>query len=177
MNYKLEKIVSNTEFLKTVTELKKQIEQDYKGKEGVVFVSILNGAFYFTTFLTSGIDLKKPIIEFIKVSSYGEDMFSKGDLDIKTVIDFDIKDKHVILIDDVLDTGLTLSKVKEELLALKPKSLKICVLIEKEGANLNGLQADYVGFLLPNVFLVGCGLDWANKYRELNYIAKVIKEE
>ncbi len=177
MNYKLEKIISNKEFLARTAEIQKQIEKDYKEYEEIIFISILNGASYFTTFLTSGIQLKKPVIEFIKVSSYGEDMFSQGRVNFKTTIDFDIKDKNVILIDDVLDTGLTLSKIKEELLSLNPKSLKVCVLIEKEGTNTHNIKADYVGFLLPNVFLVGCGLDWANQYRTLKYIAKIIKEE
>ncbi len=177
MNYRLEEIVSNKEFLKRSAEIQKQIEKDYKEKEGVTFVSILNGAFCFTTFLVQGISLKNPVIEFIKVSSYGEELSSKGEIDFKTSIDFAIKDKHVILVDDILDTGLTLSKIKEDLLALKPKSLKLCVLIEKERADIQRPKADYVGFYLPNVFLVGCGLDWASKHRELNYIAKIINKE
>ncbi|MFZ5998146.1 MAG: hypoxanthine phosphoribosyltransferase [Nitrospirota bacterium] len=151
-----------------VTELAERISQDYAGKE-VLAVGILKGSFMFFADLIRA--LKIPVsVDFIISSSY-----VKTDSSGKTSIYYDvrenIKGRDVLLIDDIIDTGISLNIIRESLLSKGPASLRICVLLDKEERRVTRVPLDYIGFRIPNQFVVGYGLDYENKYRNLPYIA------
>ena len=149
-------------------ELAEEINRDYAGKTPLV-VGILRGAFIFMADLVRQITL--PItLDFISASSYGAGTVSSGLVDIRLDLTEDIAGRDVILVEDVLDSGNTLSKLITELKGRHPASLKLCVLLDKPARRVQPIQADYVGFPVPDAFVVGCGLDFDQKYRQLPYI-------
>ncbi len=161
------------EILRRVKELAWAIEQDYEGKDLVV-VSLLNGTVMFLADLVRYLDL--PLrLDFMGVSSYGKGTKS-GKLVFTKELKLDVKGRDVLLVDDILDTGKTLSRVTKKLKKLKPKSLKICVLLNKSARREEKVAADYVGFDIPDAFVVGYGLDFAERYRNLPFIG-VLKPE
>ncbi len=160
---------------KKVCELGSQITNDYNGKD-VVFVAILNGAFMFASDLIKSVKLDC-YIDFMQVSTYGNDTKSSGTFVVKKDLSLDIKNKNVIIIEDILDTGYTLSNLLGYLAKYEPLSVKIATFIDKPARRLANVKADYVGFVLDeNHFIVGYGLDYAQKYRNLPYIG-ILKEE
>lgn len=163
----LKVLISEEEIQKRISELAKQICDDYKGQD-ITFICILKGSIFFTVELAK----KMPCdinFEFIRVSSYhGEN--STGVIKMKVDLQGDIKDKNVIIIEDIVDTGRTLSYLKEYLKSKKPRSLKICSMLDKKERRVCKLDADYVGFNIPDKFVVGYGLDVDEKYRNLPYI-------
>ena len=164
---KVKVLISKEELESRITELAKQIYEEYKGQE-VTFICILKGSIFFTVELAKKIpsDIN---FEFIRVSSYhGEN--STGVIKMKVDLQGNIKGKDVIIIEDIVDTGRTLSYLKEYLKSKEPKSLKICALLDKKERRLCDMQADYVGFDIPDKFVVGYGLDVNEKYRNLPYI-------
>lgn len=151
-----------------VRELAEQINKDYAGKRPLV-VGILRGAFIFMADLVRQITL--PIrLDFISASSYGAGTVSSGLVDIKLDLTEDITGQDVLLVEDVLDSGNTLSKLVEELKGRSPASLKLCVMLDKPDRRVRPITADYVGFTIPDAFVVGCGLDFDQNYRQLPYI-------
>ena len=174
MNPDVEKILcSEEQIAEKVKELAARIDCEYEGKNPLI-LCVLKGSFVFTADLVRAI--KMPVqVEFIQVSSYGNSSTS-GCLKIKKDIDEDISGRHVIVVEDILDTGNTLSALMEMLKGRNPASLKMCALFDKPSRREKPIEADYSGFVVPNEFLVGYGLDFAEKYRDLPYVG-VLKPE
>ena len=151
-----------------VEEMGKQITADYQGKDLVVVV-LLKGAAWFATDLTRAIDL--PLrVDFMVASSYGNGTSTTGNVKVKLDLGENIAGKHVLLIDDIIDSGVTFAAISDMLRLNKPASLKTCALCDKAERRINGLEADYVGFKIPDEFVVGFGLEYAGDYRNLPYI-------
>ena len=162
-------LISKMEIDERVAQLGKQISQDYCGKE-IIFVSILNGSFMFTSDLVKHINLDC-LIDFMQVSTYGDETVSSGTLIIKKDLSFDISGKHVIILEDIIDSGYTLYKLTEYLQKKSPASLKIATFIDKPARREYEIKSDYVAFELnDDYFIVGYGLDFSQKYRNLPYI-------
>lgn len=164
----IEKYITEDQLEVKITELALKINNDYKNEE-LVIICILNGSFMFCADLIRKLDLDL-IMEFMSASSYGESTDSSGTLDIRLDIERDIKGKNVLIVEDIVDTGLTLNKIKELLLGRGPKSLKIASLLHKPARKIHHVDIDYLGFEIEDKFVIGYGLDYANKYRELPYI-------
>lgn len=166
----LKTLISQEELQKRIKEMADEIAKDYKNKE-IVIVCILTGAVYFAVDLTKYIQSNNLILEFMKVSSYGKGFESTGELNIQKDIGIDIEGKNVIIVEDIIDSGLTMHTLKKMLLTRNPESLKICTLLDKKGRRKVEIDADYVGFSIPNKFVLGYGLDYEEYYRNLPYIA------
>ena len=152
-----------------IAEMGEQITEDYSGRRPLL-VGVLRGAYAFLTDLAFAIDL--PVeIDFIAVSSYGSSTRTSGVVRLVKDLDVDLTDRHVILVEDIVDTGLTLRYLRRSLEARGPASLEVCTLLARESADLEGLGVRYVGFTIPGDFVVGYGLDAAEKYRNLCYLA------
>lgn len=151
-----------------VRELAQIISKDYAGKE-VLAVGILKGSFMFFSDIVREIEVPLTI-DFILASSYVKSETS-GEVKIHYDIREDISDKHVLLIDDIVDTGITLNQIRERILTRFPLSLKICTFLDKKERREVDIPLDYVGYVIPNQFVVGYGLDYDNKYRNLPYIS------
>ena len=149
-------------------ELGRQITADYAGKPLTV-VSILRGSIIFAADLIRHIDLDLEL-DFIGAASYGDDTETSGHVDIRKHLDGKVHDRHVLLVDDILDTGYTLRAVCELVRISRPASLKTAVAFDKPARRQVDLKADYVGFTIDPVFIVGYGMDLAQKYRNLPYI-------
>jgi hypoxanthine phosphoribosyltransferase len=146
-----------------VRELGAQITRDYAGKE-VVLVGILKGAVVFLSDLARAIDIPASL-DFMSVSSYGHSTTSSGIVRIIKDLDESIEGKHVIVVEDIVDTGLTLKYLRETLAGRGPASLRICAFLDKESRRQVDVKVDYIGFPIPDEFVVGYGLDFAGKYR------------
>lgn len=174
--YKITDVLINEEEIEEkVYELAKNIEKDYKGEE-VIFVGILKGACVFISDIIRKIDLDIRL-DFMAVSSYGMSTQSSGVVKILKDLDSDIEDKNVVVVEDIIDTGLTLSYLRENLMARNPKSLKICTLLDKPERRKCDIPVDYAGFKIPDKFIVGYGIDYGEKFRNLPYIGVVGKED
>ncbi len=157
---------------KKVKELAAKISEDYKGKE-ILAVGILRGAFIFFSDIVRHIQVPMNI-DFIIASSYTKTQTS-GEIKIHADLREDIKAKHVLLIEDIVDSGLTLKYIQEMLLARNPASLRTCAFLDKRSRRTTELKLDYIGFDIPDYYIVGYGLDYDNKFRNLPYIS-VFKE-
>jgi len=156
-----------------IASLARAIERDFRGRELVV-VALLNGTVMFIGDLIR--HLSQPLrLDFMGVSSYGAGTES-GDLVFTKELRLDVRGRDVLLVDDILDTGRTLARVTGIVRALKPRRLKICVLLDKPSRRVATVKPDYVGFEIPDVFVVGYGLDYAEKYRNLPFVG-VLKPE
>lgn len=168
-------IVSEEEIAKAVKKIGEQINRDYEGKE-ISFISILNGAYPFTADVLRCVDVDCTV-DFMQVSSYGDSTSTSGTLKIKRDISGNIENRHVIILEDILDTGFTLRNLTNYLKSKNPASIKICTFIDKPARRTEDITADYYGFKFDeDLFLVGYGLDYAQKYRNLPYVA-VLKPE
>ena len=147
-----------------VKELAQNISKDYVGKE-ILAVGILKGSFMFFSDIVREIEVPLTL-DFILASSYMKSETS-GEVKIHYDIREDISDKHVLLIDDIVDTGITLNQIRERILARFPLSLKICTFLDKKERREVDIPLDYVGYVIPNPFVVGYGMDYDNKYRNL----------
>ena len=151
-----------------VKELGAQITADYAGKEPVL-ASVLRGSYIFMADLTRAIDL--PVtVDFMAVSSYGAGTKSSGQVEIKKDLSDSIEGRDLIIVEDILDSGNTLFYLMEILKARKPASIRICTLMDKPDRRTQPIVADYVGFTIPDAFVVGYGLDYNEKYRNLPYV-------
>ena len=160
-------LIDEERLARRVKSLAREIERDCRGRELVV-VSLLNGTVLFLADLIRHLNL--PLrLDFIGVSSYGVGTES-GDLVFTKELRLDVRGRNVLLLDDILDTGNTLSRVKSKLRALNPRRLRTCVLLDKPARRTQPVQADYVGFEVPNLFVVGYGLDFAERYRNLPFV-------
>lgn len=152
-----------------VSELAAQISQDYEGKDPLL-VCVLKGAVFFTADLTREITVPCEI-DFMAVSSYGSATDSSGVVRILKDLDANIEGRHVIIIEDIVDSGLTLSYLRKNLNARNPASVEVCSLLTKPARRKVDIACRYVGFEVPDVFVVGYGLDFEEKFRNLRFIA------
>ena len=161
-------LVSEQEIQDKIETLAKQITEDYREKD-LLLVGVLKGAFVFMSDLARSIKLPLEF-DFMAVSSYGSSTKSSGVVRILKDLDFEITGRHVLLVEDIIDSGLTISYLLRYLEARRPASLEICSLFWKKGEQAVPLDVKYPGFEIPPVFVVGYGLDYAEKYRNLPYI-------
>ena len=168
----LKTLISQEELQNKIKEMAKQIAKDYENQE-VVMICILRGAVYFAVDLSKYINSTSLLMEFMQVSSYGNGRESSGNIDIKKDIELDIKGKNVIIVEDIIDSGLTMDCIVKKLKERSPKTLKVCSLLSKPDRRLVDVQIDYLGFEIPNKFVLGYGLDYDEYYRNLPYIAYV----
>jgi hypoxanthine phosphoribosyltransferase len=157
-----------------VAELGRAITDDFLGKE-LVIVPVLKGSYVFAADLMRHIDLDVAV-DFLGVRSYGDQQESSGVVQITTDLSSSIEGKHVILVEDIVDTGLTVSYLYENLATRQPASLKIASLLHKPSRTRVPVEIDYLGFTVDDVFIVGYGLDYAQKFRNLAYLAVVTDE-
>ena len=180
----LKVLISRQDIAKRVCELGAQITKDFAG-ESIILVGVLKGAAIFLADLARNIDLDSTF-DFIGVSSYGNrpsptqelksGWDSTGEVKLTKDVDQSMKDKNVILVEDILDTGLTMTYLKKMLLARQPRSLRVASLLDKPSRRKLPLEGDYVGFKIPDEFVVGYGLDYAEKYRNLADICIVPRQ-
>ena len=162
----LKTLIRRSAIQKRVREVARQITKDFKG-ERLHLVGVLKGACIFLSDLVREIDLEVSL-DFIAVSSYGKNKQSSGQVRVNKDLDSSIEGLNVILVEDILDTGLTLSYLRRVLLQRRPHILKIAALLDKPSRRIiKDIKADYVGFQIPNKFVVGYGLDYAERYRNL----------
>ncbi|MGD0349039.1 MAG: hypoxanthine phosphoribosyltransferase [Verrucomicrobiota bacterium] len=160
-------LITEGQIARRIRLMARKIERDFRGREMVV-VSVLNGTVMFLADLIRHLSL--PLrLDFMGVSSYGAGTES-GDLVFTKELRLDVCGRDVLLVDDILDTGKTMSRVLPKIQALKPRRIKICVLLDKPGRRTEDVGADYVGFKIPDFFVVGYGLDFAERYRNLPFV-------
>ena len=179
MNKNLKVLLTEEQIQKRVKELAAQITLDYSSIDNSirrpVFICTLKGAIYFFADITKNI--KRPImLDFAKLSSYKNGMTS-GEMEMLSDITTDIEGRDVIIVEDIIDSGKTLDYFIKLLEKRKPNSIKICAFLDKKERREVDVKADYVGFDIPCGFVVGYGLDYAEKYRELPYLAEIIDPE
>lgn len=164
-------LITETEIQERIRELGNRITRDYVDEE-LVLVCVLRGAAMFFADLAREISLPTRF-EFLQTSSYDDSTLPQKEIEfIRTGSNY-IKDRNVLIVEDIIDTGQTLSFLIKHLQSLKPKSIKTCTLLDKPSRRENSVKIDYLGFEVPNVFVVGYGLDYAQMYRNLRYIAVI----
>ena len=169
-----EVLFSEEQLRNKVQEIGKQIEKDYAGQE-IMLIGVLRGSFVFMADLARAIDLPCTL-DFMSVSSYGKGTKSSGQVQITKDLSEDITGRNIIVIEDILDSGNTLSYLLEILKARKPASIRLCTLLDKPERRVKPVEVHYSGFEIPDAFVVGYGLDYAEKYRNLPYIG-ILKPE
>jgi hypoxanthine phosphoribosyltransferase len=167
-------LLSSEQIQTKIAELGAKIADDYRDAinshhQDLLLVTVLKGAVFFVTDLARAIPLPSQL-EFMAVSSYGSSTSSSGVVRILKDLDRDINDRDVLIVEDVVDSGLTLSWLLRNLATRRPRSLRVCTLLRKPDAARANVDIEYVGFDIPNEFVVGYGLDYAERYRDLNYI-------
>ncbi len=167
-------MISKDELQKRIAELGSEISKDYKG-ESILAICVLKGAVLFMSDLIRELNVETEI-DFMAVSSYGASTKSTGVVRILKDLDSNIEGENVIIVEDIIDSGLTLKYLTEYLMARKPKTLRICTLLDKPERRIANIKADYIGFSIENKFIVGYGLDYNQKYRNLPYISYLEEE-
>ncbi len=160
-------LITEEQLARRVKILAREIERDFRGRETVV-VSLLSGTVMFLADLMRHISLPMRL-DFIGVSSYGSGTES-GELVFTKELRLDVRGRDMLLVDDILDTGKTMSRVLPKLKLLKPRRIKVCVLLDKPSRRVEKIKADYIGFAVPDFFVVGYGLDFAERYRNLPFV-------
>ena len=171
-------LISEEDVKSRIVALGEEITAFYQGKQinKLIVVGLLRGSFMFMADLVR--ELKLPIeIEFMTTSSYGSGMTTNHDVRISKDLEGDIRGEHVLIVEDIIDTGYTLEKVREILNLREPASLAICTLLDKPSRREVQVPVEWVGFEIPDEFVVGYGIDYAQRHRHLGYIGKVILEE
>ncbi|MCG8541837.1 MAG: hypoxanthine phosphoribosyltransferase [Clostridia bacterium] len=175
MKEDIKQIIYSEEVIKEkVDELGKRITEDFSGKDPIV-IGVLKGANVFLSDLIRKISIPL-IVDFIDVSSYGLSTETSGVVKINKDLDFSIEDKDILIVEDIIDSGLTLEYLLKNLKSRNPKTIRICSLLDKPERRRVDIKVDYIGFQIPDEFIVGYGIDYAEKYRNLPYIAS-LKEE
>ena len=172
---KIVPLISKETIEEKIKKIALQIEKDYEGKD-IHFICVLKGGIVFMVNLAKNIN-KNVYFNFMDVSSYGMSTESSGNLQILMDLDEPIAGKHVVLIEDIIDSGRTLNMLRELLLSRGPASLRICTLLDKPDRRVVEVPIDYIGFEIPDEFVVGYGLDYAQKYRNLDYVGIISFEE
>ena len=164
----LEVLLPTQKIAERVQQLGRQIERDYEGKD-LVLLGVLKGSYIFISDLARSVDLPLAI-DFIGLSSYGEATESSGVVKITSDLSRPIEDKHVVIVEDIVDTGLTMRYLLDNLATRHPASVKLCTLLHKPGRARTRIPIDYLGFQIEDRFVVGYGLDAAEKYRNVPFI-------
>ena len=173
MSEKIHVMIPAEEVQKRVAEIGQAISRDYAGKE-VRMICVLKGGVYFMTALSNGISEDVPVtLDFMSVSSYGNDTKSSGVVRIVKDLDEPLEGKDVLVVEDIIDSGRTLSYLLDILRTRKPASLKLCTLLDKPSRRVVDVNIDYTGFEIEDRFVLGCGMDYMQKYRNLPYIGVV----
>ena len=162
-------IVTQEEMRARIKELGKQISNDYTGKD-LVLVGVLKGAYAFYADLARAIRIPMRV-DFLIVTSYGSQSKTTGKVKVITELTEDIRGKDVLLVEDIVDSGLTVQYLTKTLAKQKPRSMKVCTLLSKPERRTIDVPLDYIGFKIPNKYVVGYGLDYQQKYRNLPYLA------
>lgn len=169
---KLTTVLTKQAIQQRVEELGRQISNDYQGCS-LVLIGILNGAFIFLADLVRNLSIPAQI-DFVRTSSYGSSTTSSGSIRITKPVEINIQGKDVLIVEDIADTGLTLSYLINYIQGFEPKSIKICAFIDKRERREQTIRLDYIGYVVPKGFLVGYGLDYAQEYRGLPEIFEII---
>lgn len=167
-------MIGKDELHKRIAELGAEISRDFRG-ESILAICVLKGAVLFMSDLIRELNVETKI-DFMAVSSYGASTQSTGVVRILKDLDSNIEGENVIIVEDIIDSGLTLKYLKDYLLARHPKTLKICTLLDKPERRQADVKADYIGFTIENKFIVGYGLDYNQLYRNLPYISYLEEE-
>ena len=176
MKHRVDVMISEQEVQARIAELGQHISARYRDSQELVLIGLLRGSCVFLADLCRHIDV--PVeLDFMTASCYGNRMNSSREVRILKDLDDEIKGKDVLIVEDIIDTGHTLSKVREILRLREPKSLAICTLLDKPSRREVDVPVEWVGFAIPDEFVVGCGIDYAQKYRNLRFIAKVVPLE
>ncbi len=154
--------------LKRVEEIGEQISTEYRGKFPIL-IGVLNGSFMFLADLMKNISIKCEM-DFFKLSSYGDEKISSGKVKLLKELNADIEDRHVIIVEDIVDSGLSIKYIEELIGSMNPASMKVASLLLKPNSLKYDVKIDYIGFEIPDAFVVGYGLDYAQKYRNLRSI-------
>jgi hypoxanthine phosphoribosyltransferase len=174
MKHTVEVMISEAEIAERIAELGQQITEHYRDSgSDMVLVGLLRGSFMFMADLCRKIEVSHEV-DFMTASSYGSGMSTTRDVKILKDLDEDIRGKDVLIVEDIIDSGNTLSKVREILSLRQPKSLAICTLLDKPERREVEVDVEYVGFTIPDEFVVGYGIDYAQRYRHLPYVGKVV---
>ena len=160
--------LTEQEIQKRIIELGRQLSEDYKTKLPI-FIGVLNGSFMFMSDLLKNIDINCEM-DFFKLSSYGDEKISAGRVKLIKDLNADIKDRHLIIVEDIVDTGLSIKYIEDLITEHKPASMKVVSLLMKPDSLKYKVKIDYIGFEIPNKFVIGYGLDYAQKYRNLRSI-------
>lgn len=175
LNDPIEKVLIDADKIQErVKELAKEIDKDYEGKEPHI-VSVLSGSFMFTADLMREISLPLSV-NFIYASSYGQGTVSSGNVEIHGVKGFNPTGKDIIIVEDIIDSGRTISEIKKYLLFHGAKSVEICTFLDKPSRRVVDIKGKYTGFEIPDGFVVGYGLDYAYKYRQYPFVGVLKKE-
>ena len=175
MSETIHELISEADVAAKIAELGAQISKDYEG-EDIYMLCILKGGVFFMTELAKHVTV--PVsLDFMSVSSYGSHTRSSGNVRIIKDLDTPIEGKNVLVVEDIIDTGRTLAYLLDNLQKRKPKSLKLCTLLDKPEQRVTEVDVDYVGFRIPDKFVVGYGLDYDQHYRNLPYIGVVEFDE
>ena len=173
-NYKVETLIKDRNINERVTQLGQIISASYIDTNKLIVVGLLRGSFMFIADLVRKIDV--PVeVDFITVSAYGSGMTSSGNVKILKDLDGDISGHDVLLVEDIVDTGKTLEAVIEMLETRMPNSIKVCALLNKQSRRISNIKADWIGFEIPDEFVVGYGIDYDQRNRNLPFIGKVVK--
>ncbi len=176
MSHKLDVLISAEEIQQRLDELAEEIKKDYEGKE-LTLICILKGGVMFLVDLARRLPPDSIELDFMDVSSYGDEFKSSGVIKVDKDLKNPITNKHVLLVEDIIDTGRTLSYLQKHLISQKPASLKFCTLLDKpERRVVKDIIPDYIGFTIPDKFVLGYGLDYLQKYRGLPYIGVMMQE-
>jgi len=168
-------VFSEDDIDRRVKVLGAELTKEYAGKKNLLVIGVLKGCFVFLADIVRQIDLECEI-RFLTASSYGFSSVTSGKVNIDRGIDFDVEGRDVLIIEDILDSGITLTALRAFVARHKPASLKTCTLLDKPERRQVPITADYTGFICPNEFVVGYGLDYGERYRNLPYVA-VLKPE
>ena len=166
-------LINEEKINRRIEEIANKISEDYKDEE-IILVCILKGASYFTTELSKKIKNNNVILDFMKVSSYGINAReTTGKINLSLDISQDIEGKNVIIVEDIIDSGITLNYLYDYLKSKSPKTLKLCVLLDKKERRIKDIKLDYVGLEIEDKFVLGCGMDYDEKYRNLPYVGYI----
>lgn len=172
LDSKIKVLISEEELHQKINSMAEQIKRDYEGKK-IKLICILRGGVFFMVELAMALRELHLTMDFMDISSYGALTHSSGEVRIMKDLDEPIENEHVILVEDIIDTGLTISFILKQLAGRNPASLKICTLLDKPSRRILKVPIDYVGFSIPNKFVIGFGLDYNQYYRNLPYIGTV----
>ena len=169
-------LFSAEEIQKRVSELGKQISLKYqKSDKEIILVGLLKGSFIFLADLARQISIKNKV-DFITVSSYGNSTTTSGNIKLKKDMDIDPSDKHIIIVEDLIDSGTTLQWIKKHIESKKPLSVELCCMLQKDRDREIEMKIDYIGYICPDEFVVGYGMDFAENYRTLPFVGVLKKE-